>query len=81
MPKARLRLILCSDAVLPETRRDRRDRVFQPFVIEGGRRTADVPANDPWEAWRELFDLGLLVSQVSYLAFVGAGLAALAPHR
>jgi hypothetical protein len=80
MSKARLHLILCSDDVVPDARRRRRDRGFHPCVIEGGRRTIGVPADNPWEALRELFGLGLLVSQASYLAFVGAGFAALAPY-
>ena len=80
MSKARLHLILCSDDVEPDARRRRRGRGFQPSVIEGGRRTIGVPAANPWEALRELFGLGLLVTQVGYLAFVGAGLAALELH-
>jgi len=80
MPKARLHLILCSDDIGPEARRRRHDRSFRLSVIDGGRRATAVPAGDPWQAWLELFDLGLLVSQTNYLVFVAAGLAALEHH-
>jgi hypothetical protein len=80
MPKAHLRLILCSDDIGPEARRRRRDRSFRPAVIDGGRRAIAVPAGDPWQALLDLFDLGLLVSRTNYLAFVAASLAALEHH-
>jgi hypothetical protein len=80
MPKARLRLILCSDDVGPEARHRRSDRSFRPSVIDGGKRAIAAPAGNPWDALHELFDLGLLVSQTSYLAFVAASLAALEHH-
>jgi hypothetical protein len=80
MPKARLHLILCSDDIGSEAKRRRSDGSFQPSVIDGGKRTIAVPAEDPWQALLELFDLGLLVSRTNYLAFVVAGLAAL-DHR
>ena len=80
MSKARLRLILCSDDVEPDARRRRGDRGFHASVIEGGRQTTGAPSDNPWEALRELFGLGLLVSQASYLAFVGASFAAVAPY-
>ena len=77
MPKARLHLIVCSDDIGPEARRRRSDRSYRPSVIDGGKRTIAVPAGDPWQAWLELFDLGLLVSRTNYLAFVAASLTAL----
>src|SRR5436190_11226424 len=77
MPKARLHLIVCSDDIGPEARRRRHDRSFRPSMIDGGKRAIDVPAGDPWQAWLELFDLGLLVSRTNYLAFVAASLTAL----
>lgn len=77
MPKARLHLICCSDDIGPEARRRRSDRSFRPSVIDGGKRAIAVPAGDPWQALLELFDLGLLVSQTNYLAFVAASLTAL----
>ena len=80
MPKARLHLIVCSDNVGPEARRRRSDRSFRPSVIDGGKRAIAVPAGDPWQAWLELFDLGLLVSRTNYLAFVAASLTALELH-
>jgi len=49
-------------------------------VINGGKRAIAVPAGDPWQALLELFDLGLLVSQTNYLAFVAASLTALELH-
>ena len=80
MPKAHLRLILCSDDIRPEARRRRHDRSFRPSVIDGGKRAIAVPAGDPWQPLLELFDLGLLVSQTNYLAFVAASLTALELH-
>jgi hypothetical protein len=77
MPKARLHLIVCSDDIGPEARRRRSDRSYRPSVIDGGKRAIAVPAGDPWQAWPELFDLGLLVSRTNYLAFVAASLTAL----
>ena len=80
MPKARLHLIVCSDDIGPGTRRRRSDRSYRPSVIDGGKRAIAVPAADPWQAWLELFDLGLLVSRTNYLAFVAASLTALELH-
>jgi hypothetical protein len=80
MPKAHLRLILCSDDIGPEARRRRNDRSFRPSVIDGGKRAIAVPAGNPWQGLLELFDLGLLVSQTNYLFFAAAGLAALEHH-
>ena len=80
MPKARLHLIVCSDDIGPEARRRRSDRSYRPSVIDGGKRAIAVPAGDPWQAWIELFDLGLLVSRTNYLTFVAASLAALELH-
>jgi hypothetical protein len=80
MTKAHLHLILCSNDVGPEARRRRSDRSFRPSVIDGGKRAIAVPAGDPWQAWLELFDLGLLVSRTNYVAFVAASLTALELH-
>ena len=80
MTKAHLHLILCSDDVGSEARHRRSGRSFRPSVIDGGKQAITVPAGDPWQAWLELFDLGLLVSRTNYLAFVEASLAALEHH-
>jgi hypothetical protein len=80
MPKARLHLILCSDDIGPEAKHRRSVRSFRPSVIDGGKRAIAEPAGDPWQAGLELFDLGLLVSQANYLAFVAASLTALELH-
>jgi hypothetical protein len=80
MPKAHLRLILCSDDIGPEARRRRNDRSFRPSVIDGGKQAIVVSAGDPLQAWLELFDLGVLVSRTNYLAFVTASLTALEHH-
>ena len=80
MPKARLHLIICSDDIGPEARRRRSDRSFRPSVIDGGKRAVAVPAQDPWQAWLGLFDLGFLVFRTNYLAFVTASLTALELH-
>jgi len=80
MPKAHLRLILCCDDIGPEAGRRSSDSSYRPSVIDGGKRAIAVPAADPWQAWLELFDLGLLVSRTNYLAFVAASLTALDHH-
>ena len=80
MTKAHLQLIRCSDDIGPDAKRRRSDRSFRPSVIDGGKRAIAVPAGDPWQAWLELFDLGLLVSRTNYLAFVAASLTALELH-
>jgi len=49
-------------------------------VSQTPERAIAVPAADPWQAWLELFDLGLLVSRTNYLAFVAASLTALELH-
>ncbi|WP_166301238.1 hypothetical protein [Bradyrhizobium sp. 2S1] len=84
MPNARLHLILCSDDIAHETRGQRRDRSFQPSVIDGGKQAASVPADNPWaNDWIDLldvFDFGVVVCHASYLALLGASLAALQPQ-
>ena len=77
MPKARLHLIRCSGDIVPEAKQRRSDRSFRPSVIDGGKRAIAAPAGNPWQGLIELFDLGVLVSQTNYLAFVAASLAAL----
>ena len=78
MPKPRLRLIVCSQAIAPET--SRRGRRFQPAVIDGGRRT-NSPAENPLEGLLDLVDLGIWAAQANYLAWLAASLAAIASHR
>ncbi|GIQ76258.1 hypothetical protein [Bradyrhizobium sp. RD5-C2] len=77
MPNTRLHLILCSDDVGRETTPQRRNRSFQPFVIDGGRQAASVPAGNPWIDLLDVFDLGAVLCQASYLALLGASLATL----
>ncbi|BBB95663.1 MULTISPECIES: hypothetical protein [Bradyrhizobium] len=80
MPSARLHLIVCSDDVDHEARPQRRDRSFQPSVIDGGKQTASTPADNPWIDLLDAFDLGVVVCQASYLALLGVSLAALQPQ-
>jgi hypothetical protein len=77
MSKARLRLICCSDDVEPEAMHRRRGRSSQLSVIDGDKRAIAAPGEKLWKATLDLFDLGILVSQASYLAFVAASLTAL----
>lgn len=81
MPSARLHLILYSDDVEHEAGRGERDRSFQPVVIDGGKQTASAPVDNSWiDSWIDLldvFDLGAVLCQASYLALLGASLAAL----
>ena len=78
MSKARLHLILCSGDAGAEHRN--RERSFQPSVIDGGKRTIEMSLVDPWVDLLDLFDASILVSQASYLAFLEASLAVLAPQ-
>ncbi|WP_076863919.1 hypothetical protein [Bradyrhizobium mercantei] len=77
MPNARLHLILCSDDVEYDAGRKERDRGFQPVVIDGGKQSPVVPADNAWIDLLDLFDLSVVVYQASYLALLGASLAAL----
>ncbi|UPJ50177.1 hypothetical protein IVB30_01715 [Bradyrhizobium sp. 200] len=82
MSKARLHLIRCSGDIEPEARARRRERRVHLSIIDGGRAAiaAERQNPNPWEALLDLRDLAVLVSQVNYLAFVGAGLTALELH-
>jgi hypothetical protein len=80
MPKARLHLIRCSDDIEPEAMHRRRGRSFQLSVIDGGKPAIDAPREKLSEAMLDLFDLGILVSQTNYLAFVAASLTILGLH-
>lgn len=77
MPSARLHLILCSDDVDHEAGRGERDRGFQPVVIDSGKQTASAPVDNSWIDLLDVFDLGVVLCQASYLALLGASLAAL----
>lgn len=77
MSKARLHLICGSGGIEPEAVHRRRGRSFQLSIIDGGKRATAAPGEKFWEATLDLFDLGILVSQVNYLAFVAASLTAL----
>jgi hypothetical protein len=80
MPKAHLHLIRCSDDIEPEAMHRRRGRSFQLSVIDGGKPAIDAPREKHSKAMLDLFDLGILVSQTNYLAFVAASLTALELH-
>ncbi|TWC01179.1 hypothetical protein FBZ93_104456 [Bradyrhizobium macuxiense] len=77
MPNRRLHLILCSEDAGHEATRQRPERSFQPTVIDGGKQVASVPADQSWIDLLDVFDLGVVICQASYLALLGASLAAL----
>jgi hypothetical protein len=77
MSKVRLHLICCSGGIEPEVVHRRRGRSFQLSIIDGGKRATAAPGEKLWEATLNLFDLGILVAQVNYLAFVAASLTVL----
>jgi len=77
MPNAHLHLILCSDDADHEATRQTPDRSFQPTVIDGGKQAASAPADTSWIDLLDVFDLGVVLCQASYLALLGASLAAL----
>ncbi|QOZ37430.1 hypothetical protein [Bradyrhizobium sp. CCBAU 53421] len=76
MPNAHSHLVLCSDNGERAARR-RRDRSFQPSVIDGGKQAASVLGDNPWIDLLDVIDLGVVLSQASYLALLGASLAVL----
>ncbi|WGR94475.1 hypothetical protein MTX26_34385 [Bradyrhizobium sp. ISRA443] len=81
MSKTRLHLILCSDDIGPEAKHLGSDHRFQPSVIDGDGPTSSESADGSWgSALLALFDLGLLLSQATYLAFLEANLATLEPQ-
>jgi hypothetical protein len=75
MSKPNLQLIHCSNGIPLRAKRPQNSRSFRPLVIDGG--AASVPGEPGWEAALELFDLGLLVFQRNYLAFLEAHMAVL----
>ena len=77
MPNTRLHLILCSEDAGHEAKRQKLDRSFQPAVIDGGKQAASGPADNSWIDLLGLLDLGVVICQASYLALLGASLAAL----
>lgn len=79
MSKPCLQLIHCSDGIQPGAKRRQHGGSFQPFAIDGGVRS--VPGEHSWQAALELFGLGFLVFQQSYLAFLEANMTVLnGPH-
>lgn len=80
MPNARLHLILYSDDVERDAGREQRNRSFQPSVIDGGKQAATVQADNSWIDLLDVFDLNVVLCQASYLALLGASLAALQPQ-
>ncbi|WP_050628788.1 hypothetical protein [Bradyrhizobium viridifuturi] len=77
MSNRRLHLILCSEDAGHEAARQRPARSFQPTVIDGGRQAASTSSDQSWIDLLDVFDLGVVICQASYLALLGASLAAL----
>lgn len=77
MPDRRLHLILCSDDAGHQAMPQRRSRGFHPSVIDGGKQIASAPADKSWIDMLDVFDLGVVVCQASYLVWLGASLAVL----
>ena len=80
MSKARLFLIRCSPDIELQARDRRRERSFQPTVIEGGRRTTITERSDPWEALFGVFDQALLLAEANCAAVLAASLTMLELH-
>lgn len=81
MSKPRLQLIHCSNGIQPEAKHPQRGRSFRPLVSHGGARARSAPRENSWEAALELINLGFLISQVNYLAFLQASLTALEAYN
>ena len=77
MSKPRLQLIHCSNGIRPEAKHRQRGRSFRPSVIHGSARARSAPRENSCEAALELINLGFLISQVNYLAFLQASLTVL----
>ena len=54
-----------------------RPHSFRPLVIHGGARARSVPRESSWEAALDLINLGFLISQGNYLAFLQASIIVL----
>src|SRR4030088_159567 len=81
MSKPRLQLIHCSNDIPPRAKRRQHGRSFQPLVIHGGARARSAPRESSLETVLKLIDLGFLVHQLNYLAFLQASLTALESHN
>jgi hypothetical protein len=77
MSKPCLRLVHCSNGIRPGAKHRPHGRSFRPLVIHGAARPRPVPRENSWEAALKLIDLGLLISHVSYLAFLQASVTVL----
>jgi hypothetical protein len=77
MSKSRLQLIHSSNEIRPGAKRGQKGRSFRPVVIQGGAPARSVPTKSSWEAALELINLGFLISQVNYLAFLQASVIVL----
>jgi hypothetical protein len=77
MSKPRLRLIHCADGIRSGAKHRQHGRSFRPLIIHGGSRARPVPRESSWEVALKLIDLGFLISQVNYLAFLQASITVL----
>jgi hypothetical protein len=81
MSKPRLQLIHCSNDIPPRAKHRQHGRSFRPVVIHGGARARSAPRESSLETVLKLINLGFLVHQLNYLAFLQASLAALESHN
>jgi hypothetical protein len=78
MSQPRLQLIHCSNGVRTGAKPRRHGRGFRPLVIQGG---APAPTASTWEPVFKLVELGLLVSQFNYLAFLQASVTVMEAYN
>ena len=69
------------NGVRPGAKHRQRGRSFRPLVIHGGARARSVPRESSWEAALELINLGFLISQGNYLAFLQASMTVLEAYN
>jgi hypothetical protein len=81
MSKPRLQLIHCSNDIPPRAKHRQHGRSFRPVVIHGGARARSAPRESSLETVLKLIDMGFLVHQLNYLAFLQASLTALESHN
>ncbi len=78
MSQPRLQLIHCSNDVRAGAKHRQRGRSFRPLVIQGG---APAPRASSLEPVFKLVELGLLVSQFNYLAFLQASVTVMEAYN
>ena len=75
MPKPQLLLIRCMNILRPKKMSKGHDNRFRPLIFDGRDRTTPDLRESSWMFAFQLIELGLLISNRNYTAFVQAGIA------